>query len=787
MMRSLYSGVSGIKGHQTRMDVVGNNIANVNTTGFKSGRVTFADTLSQTSSNAASATGNLGGRNPKQIGLGVGVASIDTLFTDGSVQSTGKNTDVAMSGNGLFVVKSGSETYYTRDGAFEFDEKGNYVLPGSGHFVQGWTATNGTLNTNGAVGNIQIEAGKSMPSAVTTTATYKNNLNAAMATVIGMKLNDAKGNSITLDPTNTNSYTVGVGNVYSSTVRKEAVTFASGITLSSAQGTYAMGQSYAISGDITVNLANGDVVTVPSSSAITWRVGSTVPSATNPAKTLDVTTDVVTLEDGSKIANTSGSTYIVELLNGDTIEVPSTSTMANPYNVGDDSPNDTITSITGNTINLGSKGILTNGSGTQYQVTDGTHTIKISGSSTKTYNTTDTLTLTITSVNGSQATLNDGSTLVLTAAQMTDPAYVAGKSFDFRASAMPTLTASKVSTISAKSPSTISRISGTVDTADGTPTSTDTFNTTTGYITPQDGLKVSELSLTDSLGSTIKVSNSDTTGYKAGSTSYASDISSILLNMSDDTTSTHTSGKYTMGYSLPLTTTLTVYDTLGNAHSVAVYFTKTKTDSTSGNQWTASVNVDGSGKNTIMEPDGSTTTIEMSDTVLQFDTSGKYDDGSGTLNLKLTNGSKATQTVSVDVSQLTQYSGNNTINGICDGNAAGTLKSISIDSSGIITGTYTNGVSQAEAQIAVAQFTNASGLTKTGTSLYQQSNNSGEPNVKTASDLGVTLQASALEMSNVDIANEFSDMIITQRGFQSNSKIVTVSDEMLETMINMKR
>lgn len=787
MMRSLYSGVSGIKGHQTRMDVVGNNIANVNTTGFKSGRVTFADTLSQTSSNAASATGNLGGRNPKQIGLGVGVASIDTLFTDGSVQSTGKNTDVAMSGNGLFVVKSGSETYYTRDGAFEFDEKGNYVLPGSGHFVQGWTATNGTLNTNGAVGNIQIEAGKSMPSSVTTTATYKNNLNAAMATVIGMKLNDAKGNSITLDPTNTNSYTVGVGNVYSSTVRKEAVTFASGITLSSAQGTYAMGQSYAVSGNITVNLANGDVVTVPSSSAITWRVGSTVPSATNPAKTLNVTTDVVTLEDGSTIANTSGSTYIVELLNGDTIEVPSTSTMATPYNVGDDSPTDTITSITGNTIQLASGATLTNGSGTQYQVADATHTIKISGSSTKTYSTSNTLTLTITSINGSQATLNDGSTLVLTAAQMADPAYVAGYSFNFTPSAMPTLTASKVSTISADSPSTISRISGTVDTADGTTTSTDTFNTTTGYITPQDGLKVSELSLTDSLGSTIKVSNSDTTGYKAGSTSYASDISSILLNMSDDTTSTHTSGKYTMGYSLPLTTTLTVYDTLGNAHSVAVYFTKTKTDSTSGNQWTASVNIDGSGKNTITEPDGSTTTIEMSDTVLQFDTSGKYDDGSGTLNLKLTNGSKATQTVSVDVSQLTQYSGNNTINGICDGNAAGTLKSISIDSSGIITGTYTNGVSQAEAQIAVAQFTNASGLTKTGTSLYQQSNNSGEPNVKTASDLGVTLQASALEMSNVDIANEFSDMIITQRGFQSNSKIVTVSDEMLETMINMKR
>lgn len=82
MMRSLFSGVSGLKGHQTKMDVIGNNIANVNTTGFKSSRVTFADTLSQTQANAAAPGNNIGGINPKQIGLGVGVASIDTIFTD---------------------------------------------------------------------------------------------------------------------------------------------------------------------------------------------------------------------------------------------------------------------------------------------------------------------------------------------------------------------------------------------------------------------------------------------------------------------------------------------------------------------------------------------------------------------------------------------------------------------------------------------------------------------------------------------------------------------------------
>ena len=790
MMRSLYSGVSGVKGHQTRMDVVGNNIANVNTTGFKSGRVTFADTLSQTTANASAATGNLGGTNPKQIGLGVGVASIDTIFTDGSVQATGKNTDVALSGNGLFVVKSGNETYYTRDGAFEFDEKGNYVLPGSGHFVQGWTANNGVLNTNGSVGNIQIQAGKSMASKATTVATYQNNLDAAEETVLGMKITDAKGNSITLDPTNTNPYTIGDN--YTSTVRKMAITFASGISIPSATGQYAVNSSYQLdtTQPFSVNLANGDTIAVqltPTKSTATWRVGSDVPSNMNSANSYvgSATAATVTMEDGSVLTNNSGTTYDIELQNGDVIQVAAGNT--NTYTVNQNAPTANITAIKGNKITLdggtANEAILINNSNTPYSVGDGTHTIEISSSSTKTYDATNPGTLTITSVSGTRATLDDGSTLVLTSTQAASGIYVKGYSFNFNATIMPAFTQQNVMSIRSENPSAITRMSGTVISGDGT---TDTFTATSGYIVPSDGLKVSEMTLTDSLGSSIKVSNTDTTPYKVGS-NYNSAISSLLLNMSDGTTSTQTSGKYTIGYSLPLTTTLTVYDTLGNAHSVVVYFTKTKTDSTNGNQWTASVNVDGSGKNTITEQDGSTTTIEMSDTVLQFNTAGKYSDGSGTLNLTLTNGATAAQKLTIDVSKLTQFSGNNTVNGVCDGNAAGTLKSISIDSSGIITGTYTNGVSQSEAQIAVAQFTNASGLTKTGASLYQQSNNSGEPNVKTAKDLGVTMQASTLEMSNVDIANEFSDMIITQRGFQSNSKIITVSDEMLETMINMKR
>ena len=178
MLRSLFSGVSGLKNHQTRMDVIGNNISNVNTTGFKSSRVTFSDTLSQTLTGAAAASEGKGGTNPKQIGLGSQVSSVDMLFTDGSVQSTGKNTDLCLSGSGLFVVKNSNGTFYTRNGAFSFDEQGNYVTS-DGSYVQGWTAVDGTLDTNGTPGAIKVAAGKSMEAKESTKATYVNNLDSA--------------------------------------------------------------------------------------------------------------------------------------------------------------------------------------------------------------------------------------------------------------------------------------------------------------------------------------------------------------------------------------------------------------------------------------------------------------------------------------------------------------------------------------------------------------------------------------------------------------------------------
>ncbi len=171
MMRSLYSGVSGLQNHQVRMDVIGNNISNVNTIGFKKGRVNFQDMLSQTLAGAARPTDELGGVNPKQIGLGMTISTIDTIHTQGSMQTTGVMTDIAVQGNGFFVLSAGEKYFYTRAGAFGLDEKGTLLNPANGMKVQGWMAETiggeAFINTASDVGDLRIPVGSKDPAAAT--------------------------------------------------------------------------------------------------------------------------------------------------------------------------------------------------------------------------------------------------------------------------------------------------------------------------------------------------------------------------------------------------------------------------------------------------------------------------------------------------------------------------------------------------------------------------------------------------------------------------------------------
>lgn len=202
MLRSLFSGISGLRAHQTMLDVTGNNISNVNTTGYKASQTQFQDTLSQLLTGAAGAQNGRGGTNPAQVGLGVRVAGITTNFTQGSSQLTNRSTDMMISGDGFFVVRRGNETLYTRAGSFDFDSTGQMTLPGDGALVQGWMAVNGVIDMNAPLQDLRIPVGALMAAKVSTSATYEGNLqaDAADGTILNrdVVVYDPEGNEGTL-------------------------------------------------------------------------------------------------------------------------------------------------------------------------------------------------------------------------------------------------------------------------------------------------------------------------------------------------------------------------------------------------------------------------------------------------------------------------------------------------------------------------------------------------------------------------------------------------------------
>ncbi|HEY8425800.1 MAG TPA: flagellar hook protein FlgE [Limnochordales bacterium] len=181
MLRSLFAGVSGMRTHQLNMDVIADNIANVNTTGFKAGRMTFKEVYSQLLRAARGPMGDLGGVNPLQVGLGVTMGSIDTLFTQGAPQATGRDLDLCIDGNGFFVLTDGQNRYFTRAGIFSIDSEGNLVYT-NGMKVMGWNGdpVTGTLDINRPAEPITIQQ-RWIPGQATTQIDLTGNLDSRLA------------------------------------------------------------------------------------------------------------------------------------------------------------------------------------------------------------------------------------------------------------------------------------------------------------------------------------------------------------------------------------------------------------------------------------------------------------------------------------------------------------------------------------------------------------------------------------------------------------------------------
>ena len=182
MMRALFAAIGGLRNHITYMDVVGNNIANVNTAGFKASRITFSDMMSQTIIGASAPTANRGGTNPTQIGLGMTLRGIDVIHTQGALQATGKLTDFAVQGSGFFILKDGARTFFTRDGAFDIAVSGELVNPANGFKVQGWRAdSSGIVDSNSPLESIVIPFGQSIAAQESTKINFVGNFDARLA------------------------------------------------------------------------------------------------------------------------------------------------------------------------------------------------------------------------------------------------------------------------------------------------------------------------------------------------------------------------------------------------------------------------------------------------------------------------------------------------------------------------------------------------------------------------------------------------------------------------------
>src|SRR5256885_36277 len=201
MLRSLFSGISGLRAHQQMMDVTGNNISNINTTGYKASQTTFQDTLSQLVRAAGAPQAGNGGTNPAQVGLGVRLGGIENNFSQGAAQTTGRNTDLMIQGDGFFVVQNAGQQLFTRNGSFSFDTTGSLVTSDGG-VVQGWTANNGAINTNATESPIKLPTGTLLQPKATGTVNIGGNLpgdtTSTHPIVTSITTFDAQGNQVTL-------------------------------------------------------------------------------------------------------------------------------------------------------------------------------------------------------------------------------------------------------------------------------------------------------------------------------------------------------------------------------------------------------------------------------------------------------------------------------------------------------------------------------------------------------------------------------------------------------------
>ncbi|MCD6161901.1 MAG: flagellar hook-basal body complex protein [candidate division Zixibacteria bacterium] len=761
MMASLFAGVSGLRNHQVKMNVVGDNIANVNTIGFKLGRVTFQEALVQTLKGATRPTTTAGGSNPLQLGLGMSLSTIDNIFQQGGLESTGQVTDLAIQGSGFFVLSDGQQEYYTRAGNFSFDSESNMINPSNGFILQGKMAdATGVIPASTPVGNIVMPFGQQDPASATTEIGLVANLD-AMATDSEASLTTAGATNIT---TVSGEAINGSGGIHSIQITGNNASF------SQLSGVHAKELDDLGAGDVTTadNLDGAGVLAPGTNYFYTVVAVNGIGQSTGVefSHTLGAGQDSIVLDwsgypdlaDADQVFiyrsttsgdYTGGNDGLIAIEN---VGAPDTFTDLGTAPLSNTNPptiNSTL-SLTGSEL-LSALGI-TDVSDFQISVDNGSFTT-ITGLTTA--STVDDLIAAINSnAPGVTASIQNGQI------ELKRDYAGAGGTYNVVVQDEAASGCDVCLQLFGNATFTVNNGIG------ATLMATDTFtpNVTGVALTPE----------------TLGLITDSTTGIVTGIEGLAGGGITVGANQNGLAAGTAVIETEDTQHA----TSITTYDSQGGKHTVTIQFTKSYLE----NEWSWEALVGGQ---EIIRSGGSGMVNFNSDGSLASFT---FD---GTANSLIIDPNNGAQQMDIDLTTgtpagfdgLTSFSAQSTAAARSqDGYGLGVLSNISIDAAGNISGLFTNGVSRLLAQIYIAEFNNPGGLLKAGRNQYSSSANSGDAIITRADvSASTTITSGALEISNVDMAQEFTNMIVAQRGFQANARVITTSDEMLNELVNIKR
>lgn len=843
-MRSLWSGVSGLQAHQVAMDVEGNNISNVNTTGFKYSRADFGTMFSQTVKIATAPTDGRGGSNPLQIGLGVSVSSTTRIHSQGSVQTTDKNTDVAINGDGFFMVSDdgGLTNYLTRSGDFKLDAYGNFVN-NAGFVVQGWNINwdDQTIDSSRTPQNIFIDPGMHIPAAKSTEVAIKANLNS------GLNIGTSSRNLYALDSVhgwNTKTQRAedenDTGTTQFYTTSKNAVEVTEkGVDAGSLFNANGQGLNLREGQGIWVSYADAKFTTATAGANGVFNENSQTTQQNvifwgnkDNAVNLDITLNGVNIQNANIRSLDEAIAYINTFTAPtDTRDGTGVKAVKKADGSGIEFVNDNADGTTDNMKNIDLVVKQTNTAGERFRVTWNQQnqnftaaTVKANGNSAW--------------ITGGTAGLTEERVQIITAHKYVYSSTPVNIPPMYNPDGGPGYDPANQNNPGTAENNYFQAVQGGLLNTDSR-----TFRTTEDlrellqrdarYGVDYDGSGGFEIDGRD-VNEGVKVvvtengnfaisnpneipqrpgfvmpgapgtqDNRTTHNMSFNITAYSNKQGTVSTNDAFTKIFKAFDGVLTVGGQIKeseqlklsaFSAGLEIYDSLGSKHTLEVQFVKQSTTQDGGNEWQMIIRVP--------EPAEINTTGEGPTNII-VGTARFNNDGSlanytpKTINFSPNNGAAPNQQIKLSFGTsgsndgLVSSNSASTLTGqATDGYTSGNLKpdAIRVDDKGNILGEFTNGKTFAVAKMAMASVANNSGLEEIGGNLFKVTANSGAIVVGEAGTGGRgEMKTSALEMSNVDLSRSLTELIIIQRGYQANSKTISTSDQMLQTLIQLKQ